>query len=44
MILNKRMNGADRKQSIIEAARSLFADKGFHGTTVKDIAAAAGIS
>ena len=44
MTLNKKMNGADRKQSIIEAARSLFADKGFHGTTVKDIAAAAGIS
>lgn len=44
MSLNKRMNGIERKQSIAEAARSLFAEKGFHGTSVRDIASAAGVS
>lgn len=29
---------------LLEAARTAFADKGFHGTTTRDIAAAAGMS
>ncbi len=44
MTIKKRMNGLERKRSIIEAARSLFAEKGFHGTSVRDIAGEAGIS
>lgn len=39
-----RMNGADRRQSIIRAARPLFASYGFKGTSVKAIAKAAGVS
>jgi AcrR family transcriptional regulator len=39
-----RMNGADRKQAIIEASRPLFAENGFNGTSVRAIAKAAGVS
>ena len=39
-----RMNRADRKQAIIEAARPLFAQNGFNGTSVRSIAKAAGVS
>ena len=37
-----RMKGTDRKQAIIEAARPLFAQNGFNGTSVRTIAKAAG--
>jgi AcrR family transcriptional regulator len=33
-----------RRKQIIEAAASIFAEKGFHRTTTKEIAAAAGVS
>jgi len=39
-----RMKGEDRKQAIIEAARPLFALHGFNGTSIRDIADAAGVS
>ncbi|MBW1815043.1 MAG: helix-turn-helix transcriptional regulator [Deltaproteobacteria bacterium] len=39
-----RMKGVDRKQAIIEAARPLFAQNGFNGTSVRAIAKAAGVS
>lgn len=39
-----RMNGADRKQAIVEAARPLFAQNGFNGTSVRAVARAAGVS
>jgi len=41
---NYRMNGADRKLAIIEAARPLFAQNGFNGTSVRGIAKTAGVS
>ena len=40
----RRMTAPDRKQAIIEAARPLFAQNGFHGTSVRDIARAADVS
>jgi len=40
----KRMAGSMRKQAIMEAARPLFAQNGFHGTSVRDIAKAAEVS
>jgi AcrR family transcriptional regulator len=44
MASRKRMQGSARKQAIIEAARPLFAQNGFHGTSVRDIAKAADVS
>lgn len=44
MHIQRKMTGAERKRTIIRAARPLFASKGFSGTTVRDIAKAAGIS
>jgi AcrR family transcriptional regulator len=38
------MAGPKRKQAIMEAARPLFAENGFHGTSVRDIAEAADVS
>src|SRR5262245_34529291 len=39
-----RASARDRQASLIVAAASLFAAKGFNGTTTKDIATAAGVS
>ena len=44
MAPRKRMKGSTRKQAIIKAARPLFAQNGFHGTSVRDIAKAADVS
>lgn len=38
------MSGAERRAQLIEVGRSLFADKGFDGTSVEEIAAKAGVS
>jgi AcrR family transcriptional regulator len=38
------LTGEERKRSIIKAARPLFAEKGFHGTSIREIAKAANIS
>ena len=34
----------DKKQTIIEAAMELFADKGFEGTSIRELAAKAGVN
>jgi len=44
MATKKRMKGSKRKQAILRAARPLFAQNGFHGTSVRDIAKAADVS
>lgn len=38
------LTGEERKRSIINAARPLFAEKGFHGTSMREIARAAEVS
>ena len=39
-----RLKGEERRRVIIEAALTLFSQKGFRGTTTKEIAQAAGCS
>ncbi|MBV2356768.1 TetR/AcrR family transcriptional regulator [Streptomyces sp. J2-1] len=39
-----RMSGAERRQQLLEIGRTLFAAKGFEGTSVEEIAAKAGVS
>src|SRR4051812_42850809 len=39
-----RLSGAARREMILDAAAELFAAKGFHETSVGEIAAASGIS
>jgi AcrR family transcriptional regulator len=39
-----RMTGAERRQQLLEIGRTLFAEKGFEGTSVEEIAAKAGVS
>lgn len=39
-----RMTGADRREQLIDVARSLFADRGFEGTSVEEIASRAQVS
>ena len=38
------MTGPQRRQQLIEVGRALFAEKGFEGTSVEEIAASAGVS
>lgn len=40
----RRLSGDERRAAIIRAVRRLFADKGFDGTTTRELAKAAGIS
>ncbi|HJP91205.1 MAG TPA: helix-turn-helix domain-containing protein [Pyrinomonadaceae bacterium] len=39
-----RMAGEERRQQILDVAMSLFSERGFRGTTTKEIAHAAGVS
>src|SRR4051812_48537271 len=39
-----RLSSEERKASILEAAMKLFAERGFRGTTTREIAAAVGVS
>lgn len=39
-----RMKGQERREQLISVARALFADKGFEGTSVEEIAASAQVS
>jgi AcrR family transcriptional regulator len=38
------MKGQERRESILKAAMALFAEKGFRGTTTRQLAAAAGVT
>ena len=40
----QRLPAEERKKQIVEVATKLFSEKGFHGTTTREIAEAAGIS
>jgi AcrR family transcriptional regulator len=39
-----RLTAEARKEAIVEAVRDIFAEKGFDGTTIKELAQAAGVS
>ena len=39
----RRPGAPDTRAAVLEAARSAFADKGFAGTTIRSVAAAAGV-
>jgi AcrR family transcriptional regulator len=39
-----KLSGEERRVAIIRAVRKVFADKGFHGTTTRELADAAGVS
>src|SRR5579859_4636826 len=39
-----KMSSAQRRAAIIKAVRRVFAEKGFDGTTTRELAAAAGVS
>jgi len=39
-----RMSSEERRAAIIKAVRGVFAEKGFHGTTTRELARAAGVS
>src|SRR5579862_6763029 len=44
MSVRIRLSGEARREAIIEAARSVFAEKGFFGATTRELAGEAGVS
>jgi AcrR family transcriptional regulator len=42
--LTKRLNAEKRRESIIDVAKRLFAQKGFHGVSIDEIVKAVGVS
>lgn len=42
--MTKRLNAEKRRESIIEVAKRLFAQKGFHGVSIDEIVKAVGVS
>jgi AcrR family transcriptional regulator len=41
---HSKLSGKERRAAIIKAVRRVFAEKGFHGTTTRELAEAAGVS
>jgi AcrR family transcriptional regulator len=41
---NGRLSAEERRQAIVDAVRGVFADKGFDGTTTRELAKTAGVS
>src|SRR5258708_9893038 len=39
-----KLSGEERRAAIVKAVRGVFARKGFHGTTTRELAEAAGVS
>src|SRR5580658_2765919 len=39
-----KLSGDERRAAIITSVRQVFAEKGFHGTTTRELALAAGVS
>jgi AcrR family transcriptional regulator len=39
-----KLSAQERREAIVKAVRRVFADKGFHGTTTRELAVAAGVS
>jgi AcrR family transcriptional regulator len=44
MKVTVKLSGAERKAAIVTAVRRVFAENGFHGTTTRELARAAGVS
>jgi AcrR family transcriptional regulator len=44
VITKKRISSEERRERIIDAARTIFAERGFHGTTTRELAHGAEIS
>ena len=42
--MSNRLSGPERKETILSAAQGLFADKGFHGVSIDEIARAVNVS
>jgi AcrR family transcriptional regulator len=40
----KRLTAEERRTAILEAASEVFAERGYHGSSIDDIAGSAGIS
>src|SRR5918994_7258424 len=41
---SSRLSSEERRRAIVDAVRDVFADKGFDGTTTRELAKAAGVS
>src|SRR6202162_5779611 len=44
MKITAKLSGEERRAAILKAVRQVFAEKGFDGTTTRELAAAAGVS
>src|SRR3972149_4316194 len=44
MKTSSRLSSEDRREAIVEAVKGVFAEKGFDGTTTRELANAAGVS
>ena len=44
MSTRRRLSGVERREAILAAAMAVFAERGYHGASVDDVASAAGVS